>query len=81
MFAAVGFWTIVLGYALVYTGGSWFVDSTTAPTLGHALGLSGSILAADRQQGTVTKNAGEDAMRGVPRSVPPSPVTSGNYYS
>ena len=41
MTTAAGVWLLVLGYALVYTGASWFANSSTAPTLSDALGLSG----------------------------------------
>ena len=43
---ALGFWSLVLGYALVYTGVAWFLapDKAKAPSLAASLGISGGLV-------------------------------------
>lgn len=40
MLLAVGFWALTLGYALAYTGSSWFINPTASASLGDNLGIS-----------------------------------------
>lgn len=43
---ALGFWSLVIGYALVYTGVAWFIapDKSKAPSLAQSLGISGGLV-------------------------------------
>lgn len=46
MIGAVGGWLFVIGYALVYTGVSYFANSKTAPSLAQSLGLQSNTVGA-----------------------------------
>ncbi len=46
MVVALGFWTVAIGYALVYTGVQWFTGSGTNSSLAQNLGLKTALTPA-----------------------------------
>lgn len=53
----VGLWTVVLGYALLYTGTAYFIQGESAPGLAQVFGISSLQSAAQSTTSTSTPQA------------------------
>lgn len=67
MVIALGFWTVAVGYALVYTGVQWFTGSGTNSSLAQNIGLKTALTPAPGKT-TAAVTGGGPSGTGYPSS-------------